>query len=254
MKKTKSTTNITYPLRHPAIFATLVGGILYIGGQFVATQLSEANQQVDANREIQVQGTGMAKATPTQASITLGVQIEPQETAELATQQLAEKVTSVMEALRGLGVAKEDIKTTNVSTNPVREFPEGRSELVGYEASEQVQVTIRDRDRAGEIISRVTQEGVNQVGNIQFSVEDDADVIAQAEAEAIADARERAERLAQQLDVRIGKVKTFSSSIGQPGQPIPFYAAEGRGGDVSLPVSPGTEETTVTVHITYQLL
>lgn len=252
MKTTKKTSN-TYPLHHPAIFAALIGGLLYVGGQFVAAQFSESRQQVDANREIQVQGTGKANAVPTQATVTLGVQIEPQETAEVATEQLAEKVASVMQALEQLGIAAEDIKTTNVSTNPVREFPNGRTELVGYEASEQIKVTVRDQERAGEIISRVTREGVNQVGNIQFVVEDDQDVIAQAEVAAIQDARARAQRLAQQLDVRLGDVKMFSSNISQPGQPIPLYA-DGRGGGAeALPISPGTEETTVTVHITYQL-
>ncbi|MEX0650160.1 MAG: SIMPL domain-containing protein [Candidatus Andersenbacteria bacterium] len=248
-----STKTSSYPLHHPVIFAALIGGLLYIGGQFVATEPLRQQQVIDANRQIDVQGTGKITAAPTIAKVTLGVNIEPQTTAEAATQQLADQLEAVMAALAQLGIAQEDIQTTGISTQPAYDFTDGSQRLRGYTASEQIEVTVRNTDRAGAIVSRATEAGANQVGNIQFTFEDDADLIAQAEAEAIKDAKQRAERLAKELGVQIGAVKTFSSSTQGKVPPYLPFAADARGGAESLPISPGTEDTVVIVNITYQL-
>lgn len=243
----------SYPLNHPVIFAALVGGLLYIGGQFVATEPLRQQQVIDANRQIDVEGTGKVAATPSLAKVTLGVNVEPQQTAQDATQMLADQMEPIITILRQMGIAQEDIKTTGVSTQPSYDFIEGRQQLRGYIASEQVEVTIRDTERAGAVVSRASEAGANQIGNIQFSFEDDADLIAQAEAEAIVDAKQRAERLAKELGVRLGAVKTFSSSVQGKIPPYLPFAADARGGAEALPISPGTEDTVVTVYVTYQL-
>jgi len=241
---------------HQLAVLVALGGLLYVGGQYVASQPQRAEQEVAANREITVTGQGKVLAAPTIAQVTLGVTTGPQASAEAAMDLLTRRFTAVVEAVRAEGVEEDDIKTTNLAVNPVYDFREGTQTIRGYEATESIEVKVRDLDKVGAIIGRATQEGVNQAGGIQFVIDDPEDLQREAEGQAIADAKKNAEALAEDLNVSLGRVKTFSTAPTAPSFP-PFYpvaelkATDARGGD--LPVPTGTNEISATVQITYEL-
>ncbi len=158
--------------------------------------------------------------------------------------------------MRDHGVKEEDVKTTNLSVHPVYDYSEGRQSLRGFEASESIEVTIRDLDTIGAMVTAATGAGANQTGGISFEVDDLETVRLEAQAKAIEDAQRKAKRLAEALDVRLGRVKTFAVVGVQP--PPPFLAAReaavgplGAGGDIEVP--PGTNEVQATVMVTYEL-
>jgi uncharacterized protein len=86
------------------------------------------------------------------------------------------------------------------------DFPNGRQAPTGFQASENVTVKIQDLDAIGQVISRTTIEGVNRLG-VMFTSEDEEEIKAQAQEVAIADARQKAERLAKSLGVGWGVSK-----------------------------------------------
>lgn len=136
--------------------------------------------------------------------------------------------------------------------NPSYDFPTGRT-LRGFEANEMVTVTIRDLERVGEVLTQATAAGANQAGGVSFEVDDPTALQEQAQTKAIQDAREKAERLAKTLGVRLGSVKSFKAE-GTPSEPPVFARAEAAmGGDTKLPVPTGTQELRSTVTITYEL-
>lgn len=233
-----------------------MGGLFYMGGQYVASAPQRVEQEVAANREITVEGRGKVMAAPTVAQVTLGVTTGSQSTAEAAMDLLARRFNAVVEAVQGEGIEEDDIKTTNLSVNPLYDFRDGQQVLRGYEAAESIEVKIRDLDKIGAVVGRATQEGVNQVGGIQFVIDDPEDLQREAEKEAIADAKKNAEALAKELDVSLGRVKAFSATAGST-PPPPFYATaelkatDARGGDV--PVPSGTNEISSHVQVTYEL-
>jgi uncharacterized protein YggE len=236
--------------------AVIVGGLFFIAGQYVASQPQRAEQEVAAERQITVQGTGKVTAVPDVGIITLGVTTGPQASAEAATQVLSERFSAVFDAVQEFDIAEEDITTTNLTVTPVYDFRDGQQTLRGFEASESVRIKVRDIDQVGGIVTAGTSQGANQVGGISFEIDDPDALQEEAQAAAIADARENAEELAGALDVGLGRVKTFEASFGAPPQP-PFFARaalEGVGGDaVSPPVSEGSQDVTATVTITYEL-
>ncbi len=242
-------------MENKIILSVIVAGVLYVAGQYVGSQPQRIEQEVAANREIQVEGTGKVEVRPDIAQITLGVEVDRQPTADSALRILSERFSRVVAALKDVGVAEEDVTTTNFSISPTYDFPDGRQVPTGFQASENVTVKIRDLDTIGQVISRTTVEGVNQVGGVTFTSEDVEEIKSQAQEAAIADARQKAERLAQALGVRLGRVKTFSSSL-QP--PIPFLeravAVSGIGGAEPVPQVPvGTQETTAQVTVTFEI-
>jgi len=60
-----------------------------------------------------------------------------------------------------------------------------------------INVTIRDINQIGEILAAVTEAGANNIYGVNFTVSDPAALEAEARAEAMADARSRAESLAK---------------------------------------------------------
>lgn len=235
----------------PFLLPVIVAGVLYVFGQYISSEPARSQDQV-----LTVQATGTAKSVPNIARITLGVQIQPQPIAAGATDMLAKQTSAVVAAIKKIGIEEKDIKTQNISVQPSYNYDEGKQTLRGYEGTEQVEVTVRKRDQAGEVIARGTEAGANQIGGVQFVSEDPEVQQLAAEQDAIANAREKGEKLAQALHVRLGKVKNYSVAQNYGG-PLP-YAMEAKsamGGDsvATPPVLPGTQENSVTVSITYEI-
>jgi uncharacterized protein len=233
------------------LVAVIIAGCLYVFGQYVSSEPAR-----NSERSLTVQGTGVVNSAPDIAHVTLGVQVQPKATAEEATAMLATQANAVIAAVKALGIEEKDLKTQNVSVQPTYNYEEGKQTLRGYEASEQIEVTVRKADQVGDIISRATGAGANQIGGVTFENEDSQPQQLAAEKEAIAAARKKAEELASSLNVRLGKVKQYNVQQNYPGGPVP-YASElktmGRGGDsaVSPEVPVGTQENSVTVTVTY---
>lgn len=232
----------------------VVGGIFYLAGQYLASAPQRTEQEQKAEREITVRGTGEVKATPDVAEISFGVTTGRMPTAEASVAALTEKFSQVAAVLKEMGIAEKDIETTNLSTHPVYNYRNESQTIDGYESSENVTVTIRETDKVGEIVARVTAAGVNQTGNINFKIDDPANLESKAREEAINDARENAEELVAALGVKLGRVKKFEVVDGMnPPQLFRASALEVDGLGSGPPVPAGEEEIVATVQVTYEL-
>lgn len=237
------------------IIVIVLAGLFFVTGQYVASQPARVKQEVEAGREITVSGSGKAYATPNVAKYSLSIVTGPQTTAEAALAMLSQRSEGVVKAVKSEGVEEKDITTPNLSVNPIYDFPNGRQTLRGFEASQSLEVTIRDLKKIGVILSKATGEGVNSAGGLRFEVDDIEKVRTEAQAKAIEDAREKAEQLARALGVGLGRVKTFNTSSQGP-PPVPFLAREAIDSTAGVPapeVPVGTQEIQETVAITYEL-
>jgi uncharacterized protein len=238
------------------IVAVIIGGLFYISGQYLASKPEQVQQEAAAQRQITVTGRGEVQATPDVVQISLGVQTGAQPTAEMAMKKLSSTFDSVLAAVKSEGIKDEDIKTTNLNINPQYDYNNGKRTLRGFEASENIQVKIRDFGKISDVLGKTVLEGVNQVGGVSFAVDDPDELREEAQEKAIEDARENAKQLSKALDVRLGKVKSFTSNQSGGNAP-PVYAraelkvAEDFAG--GPPVEAGSQEITSTVTITYEL-
>lgn len=240
------------------IAIVLLGGLLYVAGQYVSSQPQRIQKEAAANREITVQGTGKIETKPDIAQYSLGVTTGPQASAVIAMTNLTDKFNAVLNVVKQQGVKADDIKTTNLSINPVYDWSNGKQTLRGFDASENISIKIRDFSKIGDILAKSTVEGANQAGGIQFTVDDPEKLQTEAQKKAIEDAQGKAKELAKSLGVSLGKVKTFSASATLPNT-YPMYANSALmgAGDSSLAKSPevptGTQEITANVTIVYEL-
>lgn len=238
--------------------AVLIGGLLYVGGQYVASQPQHIQKETEANREITVMGTGKVQTKPDIAQYSLGVTTGPQSTAAIAMKILTDKFNGVLTAVKSQGVKADDIKTTNLSINPVYDWSNGRQTLKGFEASENIEIKIRDLNKVGDILAQSAVQGANQAGNLQFTIDDPEKLQTEAQKNAITDAQDKAKELTKSLGVSLGRVKTFSSTASSPdvyrsfSNTVPM-AAGGLDAAKAPEVPTGTQEITANVTIVYEL-
>jgi uncharacterized protein YggE len=120
-------------------------------------------------------------------------------------------------------------------------------------------VKVRDTAKAGELLSGVGSQGATEVSGLNFTFDDPDAVDAEARAEAIADAKTKAEELADQLGVRIVRVVSFNENKSYPGVPSPLYRQEAAMGGADMAVSNapeisvGQNKVTTNVSVTYEI-
>ena len=203
-----------------------------------------------SGRTVTVTGSATIRSAPDEAVVTLGVQTQAP-TAQGALQQNASRMNDVMKAILGDGVKPADIATAWVNLYP--NYDSGGTAIVSYSAQNQVNVTVRDLSNVGSIIDDAVDAGANLSNGIQFQLSDQNQGVERALAEAVANARGKAEALASAGDASLGSVVTITEGTAPQYPPIPFAADAGRA-EASTPISPPTLETEVTVTVVWSLV
>jgi uncharacterized protein YggE len=202
---------------------------------------------------ISVSGVGRVKAEPDIANVTIGVTKQGEDAGE-AAEKAAKSMESVIAALLDLGIAERDIQTTSLNLSPSYDWDDNPPNIVGWEASNMVNVTVRDIESVGEVVDAATAAGATNMDGISFRVEDPTDAEAAARTAAVADARTKADQLAEAAGVTIVGVQSISESGGQAPEPV-FYARAEAAFDTaaSTPVLPGEVELSINVFMVYEI-
>ena len=150
----------------------------------------------EPSSHIAVTGTGVVSAVPDVADVHAGVTREDASAAR-AMQQADAAMRKVVDATRQHGLAARDVQTTQYSLQPVYDQLDGKSRLRGYRADNQVRVTVRDLARVGSLLDAVVGAGANQIQGIGFRVDKPEIHLDRARADAVADARRKAELYAK---------------------------------------------------------
>ncbi len=234
---------------------------------------------------ITVTGEGEVFAVPDIAEISFSVNEEAATLPE-AQEAAALKMNAAIDYLKSQGIDEKDIKTTNYSANPRYEYRDvgvmpvydmptyggasGAAEmmaypgwdggdtrvLVGYDVYQTISVKIRDTDKAGELIAGVTSKGITDIYGPNFTIDDEDELQREARQDAIEDAREKAEQLADDLDVRLVRIVSFSENGGGY---YPMYAKmelsmDSAGAAPMAPnITPGENQISASVMITYEI-
>lgn len=237
--------------------AVVIGGVFYIAGKQIETDIADPTEHAT----ISVSGEGRAFVTPDIAQLSVGVQTGRQPTAAAAMERLKTNMDAVIAAVKAQGIEDKDINTQSFYLSPVYDWTTGGQIPRGFEANQSLSIKVRDLDKVSDILGATTAAGANQSGGVQFTVDDPEAKRAEARQEAIDKAQAKAEVLAGQLGVKLGKILNFSEGYG--GGPIPpmYYSREayGVGGAdmaeekaaVQLPV--GEQEVNLSVTITYEI-
>lgn len=220
-----------------------------------ASVVPSTNGAVNASpaRTISVSGIGEANGTPDIAQVQVGVEIFAKTAAE-ATGENERFISAVIATLADAGIEEKDLQTTNYNMWVEQSYGEnGPTGISGYRVSNQVNVLVRDIDKLGEVLAAVTDAGANNIFGINFSVEDPSALMDAARTDAMADARSKAEQIAEMAGVTLGDVISVSEGgAGGGGAPMPMMdmmRAESAmdGGNVSVSAGQLAYNTSVSV-------
>jgi len=226
----------------------------------------DMNNRLDESENvITVSATSEVYAKPDLALSVFSVLSEAKTVAE-ALEDNTTKMNAIIAFVKGQGVEEKDIKTTNFNVSPRYEWyesrsctssycPSGERVLIGYEVSQSLQVKIRDLAKVGDIIEGAAEAGANQIGELQFTIDNEDLLKEEARGKAIEEAKAKADSLADQLGIRLIKITHFSES-GETPTYYPSYAkseALGMGGGADVSIETGENKISVTVTLTYQI-
>jgi uncharacterized protein YggE len=201
-------------------------------------------------RSITVIGEGAVRVKPDTAQLNLGVQV----VAPTATESLTRANTSaaaLIDAVKTAGISEDDISTAGLSIYP--QYGSHDNSITGYQASNNVTVTVRDVGATGSLIDLAARAAGDDItiGGVSFSVHDAETVMGAARAAAIENARKRAAEYAAAGGVTVGSVVQINEvSIGNPS---PMLRTQKFAAASSAPIETGMQDLTVSVTVVFEL-
>ncbi len=239
-------------------FYALQGGLFSgVLAQRATTQTQTQTEGVDVSRTILVVGEGTVSIQPDRAQATVGVETTGATVRE-ATQESGEIMEALLVALREQGVADKDIQTSGYSVWTERSGPMAEmgiaapEEAVTYRVSNMVRVNVNDLSKLSAVLDAAIEAGANAIHGISFAISDPSSVETQARIKAIADAKAKAQELADLTGVRVGAVVGVSEVIGTGTFGVIRETAVGMGGGAG-PISPGEMDYSVQIQVTYEI-
>ena len=211
------TASIGHRPRAGLLAALSIAGLLAASPSFA--------QDAGARRaSILVEGHGEASAAPDEARLSFTV-VKSGESAKTAVAAASETMQAVLSAMRDLGAEDRDLQTAYFQISPQYNYedqsqPRREPQIIGYEARNSLTVTVRRIEAIGDYLDKAVEAGVNQGGDIAFSLADPTPLLNEARRKAVADGRAKAALYAEAAGVELGSIRKISERMGEGPSPM----------------------------------
>ncbi|MDR7133994.1 uncharacterized protein YggE [Lysobacter niastensis] len=206
---------------------------------------------------LNVSAQAEAKRVPDIATLSTGVVTQAPD-ANAAMRANAEQMNKVVAAIKAAGIADRDVQTSGVNLNPQYHYTENQPpRITGYQASNTVNITVRDIGKLGKILDALVAVGANQINGPSFDIDDKKKDAGYDEARraAVEKAQARAEMYAKTLGVRVRRIVSISEGSGfRPPMPMPMMAmAKMERDSAAPPIEPGESTLSVNLDVVFEL-
>ena len=209
-----------------------------------------------SEKTVRVTGTGIVTEAPDVVVLSIGVSVE-RDSVRQARTEAAEAMTGVIDSLKGNGLLDEDIQTQHFSIYQRFDYVRGQREFRGYNVTNTVSAKIRDLEDVGNVIDDAAEAGGDlvEINSIEFSIDDTTKLKMEARVAAMQDAHAKAQTLATEGGVTLGKPISISESgdfyVPRPAS-LEFAFADDAAA-VETPIQSGQLQVTVTVNVVYEI-
>lgn len=205
---------------------------------------------------LSVSASAEASRTPDVAAISTGVVTQAAD-ANTAMRDNAIQMDKVMAALRAAGIAARDIQTSGINLNPNYKYVENAPPaIVGYQASNTVNVKVRDLGKLGKVLDTLVAQGANQINGPSFSIDNPDAAIAEARIAAVKKAQAQAQTYADALGMKVKRIVSISeggASLPRPPMPMLRAMAADASFAKETAVAPGESTVSVSVEMMFEL-
>lgn len=193
-------------------------------------------------------------STPDVAQVGTGVTTRAQSAKE-AVRLNAVAMQKVVDRLKALGIAPNDIQTANFNLNAQFTYPNGGGQPVfaGYEATNQVTAKLRQIDKVGDALDALVAAGATNINGPSFTLDDDTAAQQAARSRAMQRGQTMAQDYARMAGYTGVKLLEVSESVQEgplPPQPIAFRAQLAQ---AKTPIEPGEVGSTVNLTVKYEM-
>ena len=214
--------------------------------------VTTGSTRVVAAGTLVVQGYGDVNVAPDTAVISAGVNTEG-ETASEAVDANSAAMNEVISTLVSAGVADDDIETSYFNVYPRYHYSNGESRLIGYSATNSINVTLRNISQVGEMLDKLSDSGVSFINGVSFSVSDDQAAKNAALTNAVNDAFNKASILAAASGVSLGAPISIDGTNGSTPIYVPLERTFADSASASVPINPSDSNVAATVTIIYEI-
>lgn len=205
--------------------------------------------------ELSVVGEGKIDVVPDTAYVDVGITVDNVTTVIEAQNKINETNNKIITAMKKLGINKNDIKTSNYSIYPNYIYEGSRNTINGYNGNVTIAIKVKNINQTTNVITEATKAGANQVQGTRFVIDKPENYRVKVRELAIANAKDQAQKLANSLGIKLGKISNIvelspSNDIIQP-----LYSgkamSEGIGG-VAPQIEPGSQTLTSVVTLYFE--
>lgn len=163
-----------------------------------------------AETKIEVSGSGEVRVSADTAVVSLGVNARDQDVLK-AQQQVNETIAAIRAALIAQGIREEYINTDFINIYPLYDYSGVQEQLTAYNASSTLAIQVTDPANVGAVIDAAFAAGANTLNGITFSAADTSEAEAEAMKKAVADAKQKAEILAEASGLKITGIESITT-------------------------------------------
>ena len=235
------------------IFGSIVFLILlFLGIYYIPWQeVNWGKLQLFPGKTLTVVGEAETKQKNQIATFTVGANAV-NDNKEIAVNEVNKKVEAIIQSVKNFGIKSEDIKTENLNIYQEEEryYEEGREKTRPgqWRVSNSITITLRDVDKASALADLLTKSGATNVYGPTFSLDETQEAEISLLKEAIENAKNKAEVIAQSIGDKVGKIINVSEGYQAVGV---FRPLQGGGG--GAPMEPGTGKVKKTVTVVFEL-
>ena len=163
-------------------------------------------------------------------------------------------MTAVQERLKAAGISGDAVRTITLDLQPEFDYNDGKQTLRGYVARNTIEARVDAIEKVGEVVDAAVASGATSVSNIRFDLKDRQAAQQKALAEAVTDARSRADALAKAAGVSINRIVRIEdqSEINAPPRPMAQFRMAAADA-AATPVAPGQLEIRARIVLTVKV-
>jgi uncharacterized protein YggE len=223
----------------------------------IALILLSATVFAETHPQIQVQGNCEMKVIPDRGRITFTAENQSKDQKE-AVKKTNDQINKLKDAIKELKLDDMELKNTNYSVFPVREWEKEHMVEKGYRASLSLEVVTSDITRIGEAMMKASHAGITNVGSLEtfLSLEKSQKEYLKCLDIAADDAKEKALQLGKKLGFKVGEVIALNEvpNIQRPPYPMPERAMM-KSMDAGAPtqIEAGTQQYSTNIQVTFSI-
>ncbi len=214
------------------------------------------NLKVGDRETITVTGSAKTQQKSQIATFTAGVNVYS-DNKEAAINEANGKINDITSKAKEFGIDDKDIQTQNMSVYQTQDsyWEDGRQKYRPgqWSVNNDVTITLRSVERAGELYNVLSSTGATNIYGPNYQSDDQKELEAGLIEQAIKDATEKANAMANVGGRKLGKIITIQEGDTTGGIENPvFFARMDAGGGGAAP-EPGSQTISKQVTVTFEL-